>query len=212
MQVPVVSVVNLRFSNILSYRKYEGASRRCQRAIQALHGVYGAQDYNRIMQNNSHWPYGVGETREANTRTMQSWTQHLFKQTWMYIPIYLQHDLVPERPFSSVSGLITTERLVAIREVMEKCVEALAKPLKAALTAFPPLSSTLLLPSSLPPILLSTLLPYPLIPPPLPHPHSALPLLPSPPSAAPILSPHRHFCHCHVFRMSGSPHYVTTSH
>ncbi|KAH9279922.1 hypothetical protein ECG_07974 [Echinococcus granulosus] len=111
--------------------KYEGASRRCQRAIQALHGVYGARDYNRIMRNNSHWPYGVGETREANTRTMQSWTQHLFKQTWMYIPIYLQHDLVPERRFSRVSGLITTERLVAIREVMEKCVEALAKPLKA---------------------------------------------------------------------------------
>ncbi|KAH9279921.1 hypothetical protein ECG_07977 [Echinococcus granulosus] len=148
---------------------------------------------------------------------MQSWAQHLFKQTWLYAPIYFQYDLVPERRFSRVSGLITTERLVAIREVMEKCVEALAKPLKAALTAFPPLSSTLLLPSSLPPILLFTLLPYPLIPPPLPSsplppPPSPLPLLPSPPSAAPILSPHRHFCHCHVFRMSGSPHYMTTSH
>ncbi|VDM33777.1 unnamed protein product [Hydatigera taeniaeformis] len=109
--------------------KYKEASRRCQRAIQALHGIYGALDYDKIMHNYSHWPYPVGEMRRANTRTMQSWSQHLFKQTWMYLPIYSQKDLTPGRPFRDVGGLITSERLVAIREVMEECAQSLARPL-----------------------------------------------------------------------------------
>lgn len=110
--------------------KYEDAPRRCQRAIQALHGIYGALDYDKIMRNNSRWPYPVGEMRKANPWTMQSWSQHLFKQTWMYLPIYSQVDLAPERPFGRVGGLITTERLMAIREVLENCAKILAQPLK----------------------------------------------------------------------------------
>ncbi|VDK47503.1 unnamed protein product, partial [Taenia asiatica] len=55
--------------------KYKDAPPRCQRAIQALHGIYGALDYDKIMRNNSHWPYAVGEMRKADARTMQSWSQ-----------------------------------------------------------------------------------------------------------------------------------------
>ncbi|KAL5105872.1 Cadherin-related tumor suppressor [Taenia crassiceps] len=110
--------------------KYNEAPHRCQRAIRALHGIYGALDYDRIMRNNSRWPYPVGEMRKANVRTMQSWSQHLFKQTWMYMPIYSQVDLAPERPYGRVGGLITTERLRAIREVLANCAKTLAQPLK----------------------------------------------------------------------------------
>ena len=103
---------------------------RCRLAIEALYGVHGANEYSKLMREGSRLPLQSGRTIKPDEKTMNSWTKELYKVETVLFPIYSQLDITPDRDFSRISGLINSERLVKIREVMERCVSSLATPLE----------------------------------------------------------------------------------
>lgn len=106
--------------------EFDKQSQRCKVALATLQGVYGASKFNE-MKSKTDFYYKIGNKIAPNPRTMQSWSQGIYKLNQIPIPIYLQNDLYPHRSRSKVRGLITSDRLKRIKSVLESCIPRLAE-------------------------------------------------------------------------------------
>ena len=115
---------------ILDGLGFATANDRCRQAIEALYGVHGSMEYDKIMRLSGKIPLREGQTIKPDENTMNSWTTDLYNLETLLLPNYAQLDITPERSFSQVSGLINSQRLEEIREAMDRCVESLLVPLE----------------------------------------------------------------------------------
>lgn len=99
---------------------------RCKYAIAIVHGTYGASEYissKKVVD----FINDVGYVKAFNESMPASWTNDIYRIGKIPIPSYLQSDIYPSRRYSRVIGLITSDRLKEIINLLNECIPKLAR-------------------------------------------------------------------------------------